>query len=1172
MATTVEELQNSIRQAVGPGFRARLLDRGEARSMIWQDGVLPPGSPAFTPTLSYDLLSYAYSLLGMGLRLKEAGGDQVIARQAFEYAGMALEGVLLKGVRADDTRSFHYIVAAGAYHLGRFSARAYSLLSHGQRDSSFSPIERCLASLILRDLAALESEIIAWRIDGPGTDENIAQSLQDGWDAATEGEPPDPEDGSYVIDALGAAIIDNFLAGMGLFLFAVERGEQEYITQAIERLRVGLQICTEVNLLPQWWTYRLAINIIDDLWSSSFHARLPLLPNTPDEARWADLRKLFISLLYRRPRSEIDLWPSQIDAAAKAINESNDLVVSLPTSAGKTRIAELCILRCLSAEKRVVFVTPLRALSAQTENTLHRTFGPLGKTISTLYGSIGTSDFETDALGSRNIVVATPEKLDFALRNQPSLLDDVGLIILDEGHMIGLGEREVRYEVQIQRLLKRPDADNRRIICLSAILPEGDQLDDFVAWLSNDDGQSLVKSAWRPTRLRFGEIIWSANRARMNIHVGNENPFVPGFFSSRAPTRGQRRKLFPSDHRELVLATTWRLTDDGQTVLIYCPERRSVEPYATAIVKLHGYGLLPSLLGVNENHIAVALAIGAEWLGADHDILKCLKLGVAIHHGALPTPFRKEVEKLLRDGVLKVTVSSPTLAQGLNLSATTIVMHGIIRNREPIEASEFRNVIGRAGRAFVDVDGLVLLPFFEPNAQRSAQWETLKAGDQGREMESGLLRLIISLVQRMYSSLGGDLAQLLEYVLNNAQVWDFPTVAGESAERRAVALRDWEQYLTTLDTAILSLMGENEVPDDEVPTQLDAILSSSLWERRLTRRREEVQHIYKSALLSRSKFLWQNSTSTQRRAYFLAGVGYETGKKLDEIAPNANEPLLQANGAVLTGDNEGAITAITALAELLFDILPFKPNVQPANWRDILRAWLLGEPIAVLAENDADVLRFVEEALIYRLPWGMEAIRVRALACGDKFDDGTDLDDYELSLAVPAIETGTLNRSAAILMQAGFTSRLAAIKAITDTNAYFDTSEGLKEWLRSDEVTALSRDAAWPTETSHAIWVGFLSSYVPQDRTEWKSWTYSDSANWVDSNNPPPAGTAVRIVNAQDGDTFQILSPDHELLGSLTSPLHTERSGLLRASVNGDRTRIEMSYVGPADLVPSQLE
>ena len=88
----------------------------------------------------------------------------------------------------------------------------------------------------------------------------------------------------------------------------------------------------------------------------------------------------------------------------------------------------------------------------------------MGKSISTLYGSIGTSRFESDALKTRDIIVATPEKLDFALRNDPSILDDVGLVVLDEGHMIGLGEREVRYEAQIQRLLSREDADSRRIV------------------------------------------------------------------------------------------------------------------------------------------------------------------------------------------------------------------------------------------------------------------------------------------------------------------------------------------------------------------------------------------------------------------------------------------------------------------------------------------------------------------------------------------------------------------------------------------------------------------------------------------------------------------------------------------------------------------------------------
>ena len=137
---------------------------------------------------------------------------------------------------------------------------------------------------------------------------------------------------------------------------------------------------------------------------------------------------------------------------------------------------------------------PLRALSAQTERSFRRTFAPLGFSVSSLYGASGMMPGDEDALRTRQIVIATPEKLDFALRNDPDLIDDVGLIVLDEGHLIGPSERELRYDVLVQRLLRRDDAGKRRIVCLSAILPDGEQLDDLTAWMrSNADG-APVKS------------------------------------------------------------------------------------------------------------------------------------------------------------------------------------------------------------------------------------------------------------------------------------------------------------------------------------------------------------------------------------------------------------------------------------------------------------------------------------------------------------------------------------------------------------------------------------------------------------------------------------------------------------------------------------------------------
>jgi hypothetical protein len=145
--------------------------------------------------------------------------------------------------------------------------------------------------------------------------------------------------------------------------------------------------------------------------------------------------------------------------------------------------------------------------------------------------------------------------------------------------------------------LRRADAAQRRIVCLSAILPDGDQLDDFAAWLRRDQPVGfLMKNDWRPTRLRYGEVAWNGQHARLNLRVGEERPFVPRFLTGFVPPIGRRKKLFPSDLGELCLAGAWRLVNDGQSVLVFCPVRAHVQPFAARILDLHKRGALPSLL------------------------------------------------------------------------------------------------------------------------------------------------------------------------------------------------------------------------------------------------------------------------------------------------------------------------------------------------------------------------------------------------------------------------------------------------------------------------------------------------------------------------------------------------------------------------------------------------
>lgn len=1163
MSFSTAELEASINEAVMPGFREKLLARGQSRAMIWRDGELPPDAPVYSKVLSYDLLAYGYSLLSHGLRLVDGQGNEETARVAFEHAGEALESVTARGAVTPE-RDFHRLIAAASYQLGRFSARAYSLLHAGMQEANLSTVERCLARLMMRDLNGLDQEVANWGSGGAASDDSlralVATAVANAEDHMGEGEEPFA---SAPIDALDLALTDGFLRSLATALLAFERGEAALLDTALARLAVGLDGAAEFSLVNQWWSHKLAHHLLKGLWDMSFHRRVPLAgASGGSETKWQELRSVFIASLYRRGRSEIELWPSQIDAAKRVLELNANLVLSLPTSAGKTRIAELCILACLATGKRVVFVTPLRALSAQTETSLQRTFLPLGKTVSSLYGSIGTSGADVDALRDRDIIVATPEKLDFALRNDPTLLDDVGLVVLDEGHMIGLNEREVRYEAQIQRLLRRPDSAERRIVCLSAILPEGEQLDDFVGWLTSDKPEGLIQKQWRPTRLRFGEINWKNGSARLDISVGDEKPFVPKYFTAFIPPVGKRTTPFPKDQRELCLATAWRLVEDGQTVLIFCPMRASVEPFATAIIDLHARGALVSVFDAAPGALDSALAIGAEWLGGNHVLLQCLKLGVAVHHGALPSPYRKEVERLLQAGVLKVTISSPTLAQGLNLSATALVFHGLMRYGESIEISEFRNVIGRAGRAYIDVEGLVLLPIFKDQQKNKARWKALMDDHTGRQMQSGLFRLIVTLLLRMGKKIGSNnVGQLLEYVAGNG-AWAFPEVAGESEEDSANEKSKWQGYLTSLDTAILSLLGDQEVDDVDIEKNLEAALASSLFNRVIARREQPIRDALNKAFAERAKVIWKSTTSTQRRGYFLSGVGLETGLALDARANEMEQLLITANAGLVANASDVTVDALTELAEILFSIPPFVPQVLPDNWKQVLAVWLLGEPISRLSGGSTeDVLRFVEESLIYKLPWGMEAVRVRGLAHVNPFEEKFDVSAYELGLAVAAVETGTMNRSASYLMRAGFGSRLAAIQAVVDGGGEFTKGSELLFWLRSRAVGDLGQNPSWPSPETHLLWKQFVSAFdVPAGRV-WTRHEGNVGVTWLAGKAPEP-GKPVR-VGSLPGFESHVFGADYEHLGYLAIPSGPSRKGLLLAKVGDQPGTLDLNYIGP---------
>jgi hypothetical protein len=885
------------------------------------------------------------------------------------------------------------------------------------------------------------------------------------------------------------------------------------------------------------------------------YEQIRVLPPSEDDCeRWRKLRRSYIERLRISQRSAIELWPSQLEAAHRAADSSDDLVVALPTGAGKTRIAELCILRVLASERRAVYVAPLRALSSQVERNLSDLFAPLGFSVSSLYGSTGTQ-CDADTLKERSIVVCTPEKLDFALRNDPAVMDDVGLVVLDEGHMFGPDEREVRYECLVQRLLRRPDSSRRRIVCLSALFPDPSEMRDLVAWIREDEPGDPIYCTWRPTKQRFGVLRWEENSAHLEVAVESQTAAIPRFIESHDPPEGSRRRTaFPRDKNELTLAGAWRFAKEGKDVLIYCPLRRSVQTLGNLALDCIRHGVLKSLIRPSES-VHHAIDVGIEWLGRDHVAVRCLEQGIALHHGGLPKAFLSAIERLLRNRQCPITIASPTLAQGLNLSASVVLISSVWRNRKLVPEKEFVNVAGRAGRPFIDAEGLVLCVLREDDESRTRRtlrsWKRLIGSAQRFGVESGLLALALRICERIADRVAVPYEQVIDHITGYDYAWmpeaDLDTLAMDDDLGRDVA---------SLDCAILGLL-DTDMDGASIGDNLKQALEGSLFSRQLERQTQEIQKRIHDLILARSAEIWRNTSESERRGYRAAGIGLRAGKFLDVNIDEAFGLLVRAEEAIVKDDESAAAYAIVGFAEIVFQIEPFRVRsvTRSDRWRDALRAWVTGQPTAnVVTLGGDDGADLLGDAFTYRLPWAMEAVRVHACAISPWKADL--LHGY----AVLAVESGCTNMSAMMLLQSGLQSRKAAIAAVKTTDASLWDRGQMIEWLESDDVRLRTASNDWPTREGRHAWVQFERDTTKAQRADWARQTQKLGVKWY--RDPPDPGTMV-VVHPDGNCGGLILTTDFRKIGCFADYLDRKRRFIVNAYVDDSFDIVSVEFFGP---------
>ena len=1131
---TVEELVGFLERALVGDARRRIVDTGEAWSIVRHDGIIPADAPAFRATLESDLAEYGFALLDAGLALNALERGHPKARKAFFTSGKVFEALVRNGDPTDPRRGFHRVVAAAAYHLGSYTAIAYALFAPvDATEQNLNVAETCLVKLMLRDMDGVLDTARKWLSDSRQQDDAISRRLQ------SRNGDRDAE--------IALVLISSTCRALAYYEFALRTGKSDYVAVASGMLDTALELAAEAGLPSIWWVVRLTGQLLNGLWNQSLHKVLPTQPPEGTSRTYTHLRTIFIASLFASDSAQIELWPSQMEAAQRATDPTDDLVVALPTSAGKTRIAELATLTSLSMGKRILIVTPLRALSAQTERSFRSQFAPLGVTVSSLYGKSGLSAGDEDALRNHQIVVSTPEKLDFALRSDADVIADIGLIVLDESHLIGPGEREIHYEVLIQRLLRRADASERRIVCLSAILPAGDQLDDMTSWIRSDAEGTPIRSDWRPTRQRFGTLEWRGNSGRLNYDLEDNGPFVSRLIEE-LPARGRDRNAYPRDIKDVVLMGAWRFAKDGKHTMIFITQANWVEGYGARATELVDKDYLPSLLA-DPSEVKMALTIGSEWLGPDHPAVKCLRCGVAMHHGKLPSPFLREVERLLVSGAIKVTVASPTLAQGLNLNAAVLLVPYLVRKGRLISSEEFANVAGRVGRAFVDTEGLILHVMKDKFSKRRSDWYKIVNEVKERSLRSGFLIVINEIIKRLVER-GVDRSEAgYEYLANAREAW-LEEPDGSDGE-------PLEELIPKLDTIILGLIEALNADADDLPELLDEALSGSLWARQLERFDPGVKRVQMIVLKTRARLIWNETTALQRRGHFAMGVGLDSGLKIDEMAEVLADDLDRADLAALQADIDTLHMTLVQLAEKLLIIRPFIPDSNNAlkdDWRDVLLQWIKGQPMSSV---DAKYAGMIEDTFAYRLVWALEAVRVRRLAHGWQPEIGTIP-----GAATACLDTGLPDYRMTLLVRAGLASREAALSVVKELDPRFWNGNSMRRWLSSNVVTKLSLRDDWPSEMTVFLWRRFRNEILSDANKTWSD--VSESFNLAEINDVAlPDRALVRVEPDSNGKEAWLKTPDFQAVGRLDVAITDVPNTVTYAELDLDSGKAHIRRIGP---------
>ena len=379
----------------------------------------------------------------------------------------------------------------------------------------------------------------------------------------------------------------------------------------------------------------------------------------------------------------------QIDAI-ESLYENLNVLVTAPTGAGKTIIAERGIEEYLDKGNRVIYTTPIKALSNQK------------------YHDFMSSGFDTGLLtGDRNenpdagLIIATTEILRNMIFTNDERINDIGLVVLDEVHYLADKERGSTWEEIIIHLPK-----DIKLLCLSATI--GNE-NEFLNWIVSQRGPTdLIQSKIRPVPLEISLITASKDDEQiLAIKSTEDKRNKPIFKLDKKFKRFRKPSL-----SDLI---SYIMNKKATPCILFYFSREKVENKARYAANLN----FKIKKNVQLRHLFENIFDGIT--NEEYQLLNLDELywmwsrGVAYHHAGLAPIVKEFVEFLFLNRHIDILFATETLSLGINMPAKSIIIDSSFKydglKTRLISKSEFLQLTGRAGRRGIDSKGYAYINY-----------------------------------------------------------------------------------------------------------------------------------------------------------------------------------------------------------------------------------------------------------------------------------------------------------------------------------------------------------------------------------------------------------------------------------------------------------------------------